>query len=552
MALAQSPEKIIVREDAAALHRGDRVKIEPDSTQSGDLKIALPSLAPGARIKRVSLQVTGAAYHGLLKNLSGVNVSKSPVVYDSAGAQNPSVSGQQAFIVDFTGIRAVLGLQMKSGGAITLALPWMGTEFSAKSAYPAPGGGPNFKPVPDASGKTSVGFAAIETTKLLVQIKFSGGALTVEQFVNDCRIMTGVFPSNLKVSVSGRPPFFTRPGVLNGPADVAGLAEDLNALMASATASIAPQITIATDTPGVLLPDFDAAHDLEVEQSAAARFGGQSSQDADMKALTPQTISLVFPATSNATWKLGRLELELAGQFPVWRAFSAQSAEGAGALHLGLRVNAQFSVARRIVFGQETELYGFSLLFRQPAEAAQLHLEVAEDQDGQPRAGQPVASADVTVPADSGGASVWVDALFPTAARISGQKNMWLVLRAKTGSVEWAGSAFAPSESFRTLLNNQGGDWQEYPLVDGQAAVALTRILRKPFPQENQPLLTLKFMGRSVQADLVSGSADVAVSFDSGKEPHIAASAPQTSLSIDVTALSSGKLTLRKARAFYQ
>ena len=60
------------------------------------------------RVQSASLRVTGQAFHGLLKDLRGANITESPVVYNADGVPTPAIAGQQAFIVDFT--RAVGGM----------------------------------------------------------------------------------------------------------------------------------------------------------------------------------------------------------------------------------------------------------------------------------------------------------------------------------------------------------------------------------------------------------------------------------------------------------
>jgi len=520
---------------------------EDDFTQSGDLQIPLPPLTPGARVKSASLRVTGKAFHGLLKDLRGANITASPVVYDVDGVPQSSVAGQQAFIVDFTGIRSLLRLELNSLGTITLVLPWSGTEFSTKPAFPPPGGSGPFVPAPSSAGSESVGFV-LETIKLLVQIKPGGSSLSVSDFAGDCRIETSVFPSNLKVSVGGRPPFFTRAGVLNGTAEVTGLEKDLNTLLSSATTSQSVQVTVATDTPGVLQTDFNAEHDLEIESSALARFGGQNSQNVALDALVPQDVALVFPATSVAAWKLSRLELDIEGQFPVWRTFSDQPSDTPGAL--GLRVNAQFSVARQFHLAQDGDLHGFSLLFRPAAEAAQLHLEVVEEQNGQPAASPAAASVDLTVPASQ--TFTWVNALFSSSTKIPGHRSTWIVLRAKTGSVEWAGAPLPPGPTAIAMFNSGGGVWQPYPLLNGQSATPLLRILRRPSTQENQPLLSLALQDQKATVEPGSGTASVAISFKPDAGPSIKPQGPSVSLALGVTALAAGKMTIRRAQVFYK
>jgi hypothetical protein len=517
-----------------------------DATQSGDITVAFPALAPGTRVTRASLKVTGRAFQGLLEHLSGVNVTKSPVQYGSDGSPQASVAGQQAFIVDFTGIRTVLKLNLVSLGNITLVLPWLGIQFSDKSAYPAAADNGT---VPSTSGDATIGFSGFDTTKLLIQVKWSGKAPSVADFLAGCRIVTGTFPGNLKASFNGRPPFFTRPGTLSGAADVTGMADDLNALLASSPPPETIQLSIATDTPGVLEAGFDPAADLEAQQSAVARFGGQPTLDVTLEALAASQAQLSFPTTSKASWSLSRLELDLAGRFPAWRAFSAQTSDAIGPL--GLRVNAQFSVARRFPFAQDGDLYGFSLLFRAPAEAAGLHLEVVPEKDGQPGPGPAVAAADFSVPAGAEGTAAWAGVIFDSPVGISSAQTVWLVVRAKTGSVEWAGLCEPPSPAGATVLNNEGGNWQPYPNVGGKAPVALLRVLRRPFSQENQALLSATARGQTVEADLTSGAAVAAIDFPAGSKPVIA-DGSAASVNLVLTARAAGTLTIRRAQLFYQ
>ena len=236
-----------------------------DHAASGDVELALGELTPGANATTARVRILGEPFHGLLANFRGARVTKSPLVFDSSGAAAPSVSGERAFIVDLGGVRAVLGLSVPSAKAkIVLVLPWMGIDFAARAIYPVGGTYALYSlPVPDVTGKASVGFPAIESAKLFVQIKGSG--LTGEQqFADEARIFTAVLPTNVRASVNGRPVFFTNPGPLDHEVELAGLADELNAIARDAEAPVRAKLKIATDTPGALVASFNAAADLAI------------------------------------------------------------------------------------------------------------------------------------------------------------------------------------------------------------------------------------------------------------------------------------------------
>lgn len=522
-----------------------------DCEKSGDKEQGLGEFPPGSHVTKAVVNVRGVAFQGKLKFLKGVKVTPSPVIYRADGKPKSPTGTEQAFIVDFGGLRSILKLEIANEkGLITLVLPWMGTEFSPKPIYPPTASGP----IPHTDGTEVVGLTGVETTKLLVQIIASGATLTEADFLDHCRITTATYPSNVKASLNGRLPFWTHPGVLNNTVELTRLVEDLNTVLKDAKAPTPVKLLLTTDTPGVLIVDFDPAKNLDVDQSANARWGNQATLDVPLQGLEAQSVSISFPTKGSGPWRVGRLILDLAGRFPVWQAYSGQGSNTPG--KLGMRISAQFSAARRFIFDEAGELYGFSLLLRSPADEAEMSLEVAAEKDGQPDSGKPLATADVSLSAETLATSRWTDILFSSPIKIGPQEGMWVVAKAKTGSVEWVGATEPVSTPSAMLFNNEGGQWQHYPLVEERYPVAQIRVLRRPFTKENTPLLDITWSTPTQKlkqsVDLSEGTTRVELTLPQGQPLQVPPVGGTVSIPLEMTARASGTLMIKGATAFYK
>ena len=356
-----------------------------EDLESGPHEQELLDLQPGSRVTRADLSISGKTFHGKLQNLQGTKVSESPVVFTSTGKQASSAQ-TMAYIVDFGRIVSVMKLEMPaSGPAITLVLPWLGTDFSPTPAFGNAPSGAGQTATPVATGKTAVGLTGVETLKLLVQLQGSG-LPSAADFPARCVITTGTYPTNVKASLNGRLPFWTNPGPLSDPVKPTGLVEDLNAIAAAAAEKVSVTLSLSTDTPGVLEVGFDHKLDADVEGSALARWGGQSTTQVALQALDTQTVTVPFPAGSAGTWDVRGLEISAIGSFPPWRAYPGQATTDPG--KLGLKVDATFSVARRFELPEAADVYGLALLVRPPTADAQVHLELAAEDAEAPAAGK--------------------------------------------------------------------------------------------------------------------------------------------------------------------
>ena len=373
---------------------------------------------------------------------------------------------------------------------------------------------------------------------------------TAASFAGECTITTGTLPSNVRASLNGRLPFFTQPGPLDREVTLTGLAEDLDALVADAEEPVAVTLALTTDTPGVLTLDFDAAG-IAVQRSAPARWGAQASTAVTLAALEPQAVAVPLVAGSaTSTWQITSLIAEVSGEFGPWRAHPAQATSAPGPL--GLRLDATFSVARRVLAAHDVELYGVALPLRGGAAPAEVHVELLEGGAVPPQAGAPLAAAELAVPAGGAGAA-WHEVLFDAPVAVAAATGAWLVVQARTGSAEWAAAAEPAGAATATLGAAQGGRWERYPPVGGAVAVAQARLLRAPLPTENAPLLTIAW------ADLEGAPAAI----DPGRERTTLEltrsgaaleTGPATGyvLSLSVTAAASGTLRVERATTHYR
>lgn len=530
-----------------------------DHTVSGRTTVDLGSLGPGAKVRRALVRVAGEAFHGTLKQFHGTRVTESPTLYDESGAAAPSIAGQSAYVVDFGGVRSVLGLRMPAGSRIVLVLPWMGTDFGQKPLYPLNSTFAFYAlPTADQTGKSTVGFPAIETAKLFVQI-VSGPIGNADNFAEQVRIVSSVLPGNLRASLPGRPVFFTHPGVLDREVELQGLVDELNALVNELSEPTPLAIELVSDTPGALSVQFDAASDLEVERSASASWGGQPSLDVALAALQPTPVELVFPTADAAPWLLRGLKLELGGAFPRWRAFGPV---GAPQGRLTARVDARFSVARRIALPGRVVLHGVALPL-EVAGACELRLELLAEADGAPLDAAPLATLDLALDGAADGAAEgaadgaarWFDALLAVPIDTGSAAALWLVLKGKRGAAAWVADSEVAPVPPATLYTHEGGRWQRYPVRAGQAPAPQLRVLREPLPRENQPLLALSWDGTALAASAEPGSgaaAKIEFALPGADTQSVAPGGGAVVVTLTAIAAATGRLTLKRAGASFR
>lgn len=522
-----------------------------DDRESGDKEVSLLTFAPGSNITRAEVEVKGKAFCGLLKFLRGAKVILSPVVFNADGIAVPPMSNERAFIVDFTGIRSLLSLNLPTGkGSINLVLSWVGTEFNPKALYGAAitAGGPVL-PKKHATGTTVVNLSGVETSKVLVQL--TATSLDETSFLENCRISTATFPSNVKASLNGRLPFWTRPGVLSEKVKLAGLVEDLNVLLKDATSEVPVKLLLTTDTPGVLEAAFNSQTNLDISHAAGARWGGQESIEIPLRAGESKTFEVSFPTTEPQDWLISRLQLNISGRFPAWRAYSGQRGGSAG--QLGMKVCARFSVARRFDFGQNGELFGFSVLLR-PQTDSELVLEVAAGSDGQPVAGKSLAAANATVELGVEAVPRWIDVLFDSPIKLEANQEFWMTLKARKGAVEWSGIDAPAGVNPTTLYSDEGGAWQRYPSIgEGKYPTSQMRILRRPFVNENDPLLQISWDALpQVSLDVTEETRSIEFNRPPGQAQELAPANAAVLVPLSLTAGAPGSLTVKNATAFYK
>jgi hypothetical protein len=527
--------------------------IPQDHTRSGPETVALASLGPRSRVTKVEMKISGEAFRGKVKALSGARVTVSPAVYGSNGLPAAAASGsasapygQQGFIVDFGGIRSLLSVGFTSN-AITMVLPWMGTGFASTPLYPTVATTQKDPVAPPTTTTRTAEFTGVDTQKLFVQILFST-PLTKDQFADSCRIETTTVPMNVRGSIAGRLPFWTHPGPLVDQVPVTGLLEDLNALVGELEEPTPVNVHFATDAPGVISVAFSPPSNLQVANTADAIWGGSSSLDVELEALRDATVPLVWPAVSTSKpWLLSELVLDTEADFPVWRAFPAQAKNSAG--KLGLKVSAQFSVARRVSFPEEVLVYGVALPVRLQADS-EIAVELSPGIEPSSDAG-PLATGALAAFAAPG--PEWKEVLFPAPVLIPAG-DAWIVAKSRRGSLEWVGTT-ETGNATRTRFSDQGGRFESYPRLGLEEPVAQVRVLRAPLPAENLPVVEFSIPGLpSPETSALTGSQQTGVlrfGFPSSA-PELVVGPGGMSLDITLRARSTGVLTLRRATAVHR
>src|SRR6266542_6023704 len=167
----------------------------------------------------------------------------------------------------------------------------------------------------------------------------------------------------------------------------------------------------------------------------------------------------------------------------------------------------------------------------------------AEEADG-PAGGKPLASAELSIAA--GAASDppgWQEVLFATPVSLKPEAGTWVVARAPAGAVEWVGAPEQGSPEVRTLVSSSGSRWDRYPAVDGLWPVAQARILRRPFPAENDPLLEVAWpdgVGGPVAAEVGQDATELALDRPDSQPLAVTPSGVAASIALSVTAKATG------------
>lgn len=522
-----------------------------DHTHSGDERIALGTFGPDTVVERAVVKVSGAAFRGKVADLAGAEVTKSPAVYAVTGAPAASASGHSGFIVDFGGMRSIL--QVRYGPdpgtthvvgqptTITVVLPWMGTQFGAVPLYP--GAFAKVGTGPPASGVQTVNLTGIDTQKLYVQVNAS---VTPQVFAQECRLTTATLPTGVRASVNERLPFWTNAGPLSDEVSVTGLADDLNALLSEADEPIAVELLITADMPGVMKVNFVAQRDLEIVKSADARWGGSSELEVALRSLEPQLVRLLWEG-GPATWSIDRLELDLAGDFPPWRAHPLQDDDVPGMI--GLSVSGRFAVARRASLEEGILLYGIALLVR-PAGDAEVALELQTGALPDPAGTAPLAAAELVVAAAD--SERWFEVLFPSPVEVPAGP-LWLVAKARKGTIEWTGVTGGAEAEPVSLFSDQGSRFEPYPALGTDVAVAQARLLRAPLPSENEELAEIVLQSGSETLTRGTSPGDDAITIELEPSAPVECAPVDNGIALELTATAkaTGTLTIRRARAFY-
>jgi hypothetical protein len=526
---------------------------------SGTVVLDLPAIAPGDRFEPAAVKVTGATFYGKLEDYAGLAVREAPQTVHSDGAWGNPSGGETGFILDFGGMRSVLGLARLSGDfKFTLVLPWLGTDFGPASLFPSyPGNTPQRGP--SADGAFGVSLRGAETQKLYVQIR---GDLSAEAFAAACALESLAFPANLRASVADRPPFWTHPGPLQGETSMQGLSEALTSLAADLKAPLSPKLTIQSDAPGVLEVPGGFGF-LQAEKGAAASWAGSPATSIPLRAGVPGTLPLRFPAPQDGkTWSLRSLRMAAHATLDPW-IFEPVGTDPAGS-PASLRIDARLSACQGFRPAAPVELHGVGLLLAAAADA-EISVELCADESGRPATGPALAVRMLSL----AGAAEWREALFEKPIALEAGALAWIVLKAKSGTALW--SAAPAYAGIAAQYAEDGTAWQPFPRmlpapVPGAAPppgpkptpvdhpAAGLRLFRTPRPEENQARVILSHANGGALVEMPLPVGDEAVEAEwlwpaSGR-PELAPG-PDRGLELGLRSLSGGVLDIASASVFF-
>ncbi len=439
-----------------------------------------------------------------------------------------------------------------------MVLPWTGIDGNTDPIFPIPsrqGGGPKA----DASGKSSVPLMSWEAKKLLIQVKPTSGGYTLAEFENECIFTTSVYPSNVRASVNGKPPFWSFPGVLKGETELLGLDEALNVLSDEISEPIVPQLTLDSDSAGVMTIVDNLNDSLPMNLSAEASFGGARGGDVALVPLADVNIDFHFPVPAmdmGKKWHISRLELETEVELPPWRVYGLQSIDIPG--KMSASVNARFGTSRSMILESDCEMYGISLPLSSIDSDCEMLMEVVPDANGEPGQDKQILASTISTATPTNSVQ-WVDFLFDEPVHIT-SGTWWMVLKAKTGHVHWSGDLFADSEEGVSLFNDEGTQWQPYPALKKPDdtiwyPIHQARIMRKAQDAEiSKPLLLeWKVNSKSARAEVTGEASSERIVLelpDSATWSKLITSG-QVTLSICYKANVSGVLHIKSCRAYY-
>lgn len=521
--------------------------------ESGDTTLLIEKSIPkNAKIRSANGQIIGGSFEGRLADFSGTTVTVSGIEYQaiSRAAVDITTSNNKAFVIDFGAIRKLSALRVVDFNLanIVLVLPWMGIEFGDTPLYPYSGVFTG-----DEAGAKNIAFPETETAKLLVQfgdtIPSTDEQSSIDNILTNLSITSHTMALNTRVAVGNRPPFHTFSGELKGEVPLPEFSGELNAYLDEVRADGAEDLQdfplmITMDAPGVIEKgSFDIVYDLE----STASWGDSPRQSLSFERQGTKQLSLVFPAVTSQKWRIHKVSMEVVSDFPQWRTFP-DSIENVSD-KFSLKTAADFNIAQSLIITETTELFGLSL-FVFADEDSEILLEIQGDDNGLP---DEQVMNEETVSIRKNNDAYWLDIMFSVPLSITAGKNLWFVIKSKTGSASMV--LINDTVTTPVLYNRNGAGFKELPYSDGNVQLPVKQF-RKPAVGEIASVITLSIDGESIESDLPDQVATLALSFlnaeGESSGPLITPVNEKITVNMDVTVQAAGNVTFQNVVAQYQ
>ncbi|MCP5157230.1 MAG: hypothetical protein H6983_23840 [Ectothiorhodospiraceae bacterium] len=491
-------------------------------------------IPPDAVVTLATADLVGGTYFNRIRDLAGVTVVPSGLRHDATGPVSEPGTVVRAWVVDLGASRKIGALRVESGldAEIELVLPWMGTEFGARSLYPYPTSTVVLRPVPATATTRLVQLGEVESPKLLVQFD---RAVTEDQLLDLVNIECRNYPTNVRVAVADRAPFLQRPEPMIGTVPLADFSAEVNAHLAAlrdagATTPLVVLLDVRTDAPGVITLENQR---LEYDRSLAGRFGSHDEVHLDFVGEGSASLDLRFEGAGASALRATLLEVGSSETTRPWQALP-ETVDTGGDRRLA-RLDPTRAVACAFELVEPTRVHGLALRLRGESD---LLLDICPDAGGAPAA-TPSVSAPLTV---ATAAADWVFLELAAPVALPAGRH-WVVARCRGGAAAWVLHA---SSTTTALQDREGTGWRPYPSAAGPLCGAL-KVLRPPSPDEPASAIEVLVPGAATPTT-TRAQGRLTLAWPEGDGPVLGPSGGAVALAIEVRSRTTASVGLEAAR----
>jgi len=322
-------------------------------------------------------------------------------------------------------------------------------------------------------------------------------------------------PTNVTLRLGTLAPFFTRVGELTAPETSLDFAPVLRAFLASAEAkdgAYAIPIVVHSDRIARLRIDFDLEYVLQTSLLPEGVADVKLAFDAATVTKGPGGLSVTLPPNARAV--ADGSSAHVRGAFEESRV-AAGAPLGVVSAAARVPVSGQATQAQPIEPAERRKVAGIDLLLKAGEGGGTLSATLLPDTDGKPF-GDPLLPAPVQFALPRATAApVWTSAALAPEFQLEAGRRYWLVLRALSGTAEWAVDA-APAGATPLQSSADGGfSWRDGTIPAPAGALAALFRLRETPARFRMPIeLRMGAAREDLQTYEPLGRVDFAVSGD--------------------------------------